>query len=170
MKYYERYVAIGELLDSVPEILKLVHADLCDALESIGREGSGECRVTSDNVLPTVIVQTVEALSLREVVVRVDDSNFLRRFVRIFDGEMMCYSTFCELKNQIQPATWKKINLALAKRAVTEELITSDDLRIDTTAYETNIHHPTDSSLLFDVYRTIAHLVRNAREINPRLP
>ncbi len=169
VEYYERYKSIGELLDRAPAILKLVHADLCEALESLGRERPRDCRITSDNVLRTLIVQVVEGLSLREVVVRVDDSNFLRRFVRVYDGDMMGYSTLCRLKNQIQPTTWKKVNRALAKHAFTEELISGDDLRIDTTAYETNIHYPTDSSLLFDVYRTVARLIEAARELDPSI-
>jgi len=166
VKYYERYMAIGELLDGAPKILQLAHADLREALESLDRERERECRITSDNVLRTLIVQMVEGLSLRETVIRIDDSSFLRRFVRVYDGDMMGCSTLCRLKNQIEPSTWKKINRALAKHAFAEELITSDDLRIDTTAYETNIHYPTDSSLLFDVYRTVARLINAARELD----
>ena len=169
VEYYERYVAIGELLDTAPTILKLVHADLTEALESLDRVCERECRITTDNVLRVLIVQMVEGLSLREVVVRIDDSSFLRRFVRIHDGDMMGFSTLCRLKNQIQPATWSKVNRALAKHAVAEELITGDDLRIDTTAYETNIHYPTDSSLLFDVYRTVVRLIESVREFDPSI-
>ncbi len=166
VKYYKRYIAIGRMLDDAPAILRLVHADLREALESVERERERDCRITSDNVLRTLIVQMVEGLSLREAVVRIDDSSFLRRFVRIHDGDMMGCSTLCRLKNQIQPSTWKKINRALTKHAFAEGLITSDDLRIDTTAYETNIHYPTDSSLLFDVYRTVARLIEAAREMD----
>lgn len=168
-EYYDRYAAIDALLDEAPAILKLVHADLREALEATDRERDRECRINTDNVLRVSIVQMIEALSLREVVVRVDDSAFLRRFVRVYDGEMMGYSTFCRLKNQIRPETWKKVNRALAKHALARELITGDDLRIDTTAFETNIHYPTDSGLLFDVYRTIARLVGAARDLDPRV-
>lgn len=164
--FYKRYAAIGELLDSTPRILQLLHADLCEALDSLERERQRECPISSDNVLRTLLVQRIEGLSLRETVVRIDDSDFLRRFVRVYDGGMMGYSTLCRLKNQIQPATWKKINAALAKQAVEEGLITGADLRIDTTAYETNTHYPTDSSLLFDVYKTVARLIGRARELD----
>ena len=35
---------------------------------------------------------------------------------------------------------------------------------MDTTAYETNIHYPTDSSLLWDSYRTSARLMKDAAD------
>src|SRR5207244_5254098 len=37
-------------------------------------------------------------------------------------------------------------------------------LRVDTTACETNIHYPTDSSLLWDGYRVISRLIARVRE------
>jgi IS5 family transposase len=40
-------------------------------------------------------------------------------------------------------------------------------LRIDTTAYETNIHYPTDASLLWDGFRTLARLLRQTKEDHP---
>ncbi len=39
-------------------------------------------------------------------------------------------------------------------------------LRLDTTAVETNIHWPTDSSLLWDAYRVLERLIGQAREVD----
>jgi IS5 family transposase len=104
---------------------------------------------------------------LRGIVVRIDDSNFLRRFTRIDNGPMMDYTTLCKLKNAIRPETWEAVNRGLAEHAVRRELIDGDRLRLDTTAVETNVHYPTDSTLLWDVYRTLDRLIRQAREIDP---
>ena len=90
-------------------------------------------------------------------------------FVRIYSGPMMDFTTFCTLKNAIQPKTWKKINELLTGGAVEQERISGEKLRIDTTAYETNIHWPTDSSLLWDTYRVLCRLVNTAREIDPEV-
>jgi IS5 family transposase len=114
-----------------------------------------------------LICQVLEGESQRGIVVRVDDSPRLRRFVGLGNGRMMNYTTYCKLKNQIRPETWEKINEALVKSAVEAERVCGEGLRLDTTAVETNIHYPTDSSLLVDVYRVLARLVRRAREIDP---
>lgn len=168
-EYHERYRRIDELLGGVPQILQRVHADLRKSLERANRQRSRRCRYTSDNVLRLAICQVIEGASLREIVVRVDDSNFLRRFCRFGPDKMMGHTLFCSLRNSIRPQTWKAINRLLAKHALDGGKITGDELRVDTTACETNIHYPTDSSLLWDVYRTFARMIHAARELDPSL-
>ncbi len=167
--YYERYEAVSTVLDESPEIVDLIHEDLKEALKSTAtKDRSGKnFQYTSDTVLRILLCQITEGLSLRGVVIRIDDSQFLRRFVRIYSGPMMDYTTLCRLKNCIRPATWKKVNQALAQYAVQEKLIDGEQLRLDTTAVETNIHWPTDSALLWDSYRVLARLIEQAREIDP---
>lgn len=167
-EYYARYESVSTVLDQTPEVLDLVHRDLKKALESVNRDRRGRRpEYTTDQVLRILICQVLEGASLRGIVVRIDDSNFLRRFTRIDNGPMMDYTTLCRLKNSIRPETWKAINRRLARHAVRQELIDGAQLRLDTTAVETNIHYPTDSTLLWDVYRTFDRLIRQAREIDP---
>jgi len=168
--YYEQYEAVSTFLDENPEIVDLIHKDLKDALRAASSKDRSDTnfQYTSDTVLRILICQIIEGLSLRGVVIRIDDSHFLRRFVRIYSGPMMDYTTLCKLKNCISPKTWKKVNEALARYAVRESLIDGEQLRLDTTAVETNIHWPTDSSLLWDTYRVLARLIEQAWEINPR--
>jgi len=167
-EYYARYEAVSTVLDQAPKLLDLIHNDLQRSLEQINREGRGRRpEYTTDNVLRILICQVLEGASLRGIVVRIDDSNFLRRFTRIDNGPMMDYTTLCKLKNAIREETWKAVNRCLAEYAVQRELIDGDRLRLDTTAVETNVHWPTDSSLLWDVYRALDRLIRLAREIDP---
>jgi len=168
--YFEKYERTSDILDENPEILDLAHQDLKDALvnasskESKGNDGG--FNYTSDMVLRAILCRKIEGMSFREITVRIDDSQSLRRFVRIYDGPMMDYTTLNRLENSIRPETWKKINRALAVGAVKAELISGEFLRADTTAVETNIHYPTDSSLLWDVYRVLARLIEKARAID----
>jgi len=170
-KYYAKYDAISAILDENPEIVNTIHIDLTEALEEAvveDRHGA-KFKYTSDTVLRILLCQIIEGCSLREIVIRIDDSNFLRSFVRIFNGPMIDFTTFCRLKNRIKPETWKQVNELLARAAVEGQLITGDQLRLDTTAVETNIHWPTDSSLLWDTYRTLAQYIERIREIDPVL-
>lgn len=164
--YFRRYATIDRILRATPEVLDLAHRDLKKALEG-ERKRNRAFDYTSETVLRMVIVQALEAESQRGLVIRIDDSCFLRRFVGICNGKMMDPSTYCRLKNAIRPETWKRINRALSDAAVEAEWISGEALRLDTTAVETNIHYPSDSSLLWDVYRVVARSVRFAREIDP---
>jgi len=168
-EYYAKYEAISKILDETPMLLELVHRDLEAALEEENRESErrGAFVYTSEMILRLCLCQVLEGASLRGIVVRVDDSHCLRRFTRIHEGPMMGHTALCRLRNAIRPETWKAVNEALAKAAVKRELITGEELRLDTTAVETNIHWPTDSSLLWDSYRTLGRLIGEVREIDP---
>lgn len=62
------------------------------------------------------------------------------------------------------------MNRILAEYAKQQEKISSEKLRLDTTVYETNIHYPTDSSLLWDSFRTLARLLQQIQQELPQLP
>ena len=167
-QYYAKYQAISRVLDENPQILDYVHRDLEKALREKPRGGKHgrPCTYTSDTVLRILICQVIEGEQLRGIVVRIDDSHFLRRFVRIDDGEMMDFTTLCRLRNAIDLETWQRINRALTRSALEAGAIEGDALRLDTTAVETNIHWPTDASLLWDIYRVVARWMRAAREVD----
>ena len=162
--YCERYEQISKVLSAHPELVDRLHEDLAEALKATRARRGKRYKYSSDTVLRIQICQLVEGLSLRETIVRIDTSEFLRRFVRLYSGPMMDYTTFCKLRNAVRPETWKSVNQLLAKAAVREGHLCSDQLRLDTTAVETNIHWPTDSSLLWDAYRTLARLIEETRE------
>ena len=118
-EYYARYEAVSTVLDQTPKLLDLIHNDLKRSLDQVNREARGRRpKYTTDNVLRILICQVLEDASLREIVVRIDDSNFLRRFARIDNGPMMDYTTLCKLKNAIDNNTWKAVNRCLAQYAV----------------------------------------------------
>jgi len=168
-QYYAKYKSVSSILDENPEIVEAVHRDLKKPLKYAtvkGKDGRPH-KFTSDQVLRILLCQTIEGASLREIVIRIDDGNFLRRFVRIYNGPMMDFTTLDKLKNSIRPKTWKKVNRLLGKYAVEKDLISGEKLRMDTTAVETNIHWPTDSSLLWDTYRVLARLIDRTRELDP---
>ena len=114
--YFRRYAAIDRILRETPAVLDLAHRDLKKPLAA-ERKRDRKFDYTSETVLRMVIVQKIEAESQRGLVIRIDDSCFLRRFVGIHNGKMMNYTTYCKLKNAIRPETWKRITRALTESA-----------------------------------------------------
>jgi IS5 family transposase len=169
-EYFQKYETISSILDENPKIINLVHKDIGGVLktESAKDKGGAPFKYSTDTIIRILVCEGVEGLSLRGVVIRIDDSHYLRRFVRIDSGPMMDFTTLDRLKNAIRPSTWKKVNRLLARYAVLSALVTGKSLRLDTTAVETNIHWPTDSSLLWDVYRVLARLITQARELDDK--
>jgi IS5 family transposase len=115
------------------------------------------------------VVQFIEQHSFRDVVVLVENSEFLQSFVRLGINPMMDYSFLNKAFGVLREATWQAINQVLAQYAVEQGMISPEKLRMDTTVYETNIHYPTDSSLLWDSFRTLAGLLRQVQQELPQL-
>lgn len=169
--YFARYAFMSDFLDSHGEIVDRAHRALKKPLSKAKYKGpQGQtCTYSSDTVLRLCLVQRLEGTSVRGTIVRVDDSPRLREFTRIHNGPMMSHGTFNRLANAIPPATWHAINSLLAKAAAAEGLITGEQLRMDTTAVETNIHWPTDSGILWDTYRVLDRNVQAIRKLCPTL-
>src|SRR5258708_3202707 len=90
-KHYSLYKAIAEILDKNPDILNAVHADLCAGEKKEKRNIEG---VSSETVLRMAVVQKVECLSLRDLIINVADSDMLRFFCKIYDDPMIDFTTF----------------------------------------------------------------------------
>ena len=96
-EFYDRFAAVSEILHKVPRVLNLVHKDMAKAIEqenSSNRKKGRSCNYTSENVLRILIVEKILGVSLREVVVRIDDSYMLREFTKIYGGPMMSHSIY----------------------------------------------------------------------------
>jgi len=161
--YRARYRTISQVLDKNPGILEAVHRDL-------QKLSQGDCRgrrgdFTSENILRALVVQDMEGLPFREAVIRIGGDPFLQDFLRMRKKAVMDYSFLDKCFLAIRPETWKRVNELLGRYAVATEAINPKVIRADTTVVESNIHHPTDSSLLWDTWRVATRLLKRAREI-----
>lgn len=163
--YRARYRAISQVLDENPEILDLVHLDLqkLSAGDSRGRAGD----YTSENILRALVVQHLEGLPFREAVIRIGSDPFLQDFLRMRKKAVMDFTFLDRCFLAIRPTTWKRVNDLLGRRAVQQNVVDAAVIRTDTTVVETNIHYPTDASLLWDTWRVASRLLKQAREIDP---
>ena len=153
-QYREKYERIVRMLEENPQVLTAVHRDLAMYLSE--SKNGRKSTYTSEQVLRALIVMFVEGLSYRDVVVQIENSEFLRRFVGLGVGPMMDFTFLSRAFGVIREETWKRINDLLAEYGKAKEKVTGEKLRVDTTAYETNVHYPTDASLLWDSFRTLA--------------
>jgi IS5 family transposase len=163
--YHERYNRINTILDENPAILEAVHIDLSRPCSETGRQST----FSSEQFLRMIVVMVIEGDSFRKVIVRVSESDFLRNFTRIFSGKMMGFTELETAVKNITPETWEKINALLQRYAKRKKRISGKRLRLDSTVCETNIHYPTDASLLWDSFRVAARTMRQIVAVEPGL-
>ena len=77
--------------------------------------------------------------------------------------------TLIRLAQALGPEVWKQIQAHLVQVARQRQVVRGRKLRVDTTVVETNIHHPTDSSLLGDGVRVITRTLHQIRQVVGRL-
>jgi IS5 family transposase len=162
--FREEYKRIHEQLQKYPEILEAAHRDLeklCKPDPVRGRRPD----FTTENLFRAILVMQIEGMSYRDTTVRIAESITFQNFCRLGKKETINHTLLCSAFNALTPETWRTINQFYAIRMTHEEKINIDNIRADTTVVESNIHYPTDSSLLWDAYRTIDRLWTHALDL-----
>ena len=83
-----------------------------------------------------------------------------RRFTRFFEDPIPDFSSFSRTFALFGPDGTAQIHQRVVQKAKEQKLVRGRKLRIDTTAVETNIHYPTDSSLLADSLRVMTRCLK----------
>ena len=79
-QYRKKYEDIGKLLEANPKILDLAHQDFSKLSQSKKGRESG---YTSEQILRAVVVLFLEGAAYRDMVILVENSDFLRSFVKL---------------------------------------------------------------------------------------
>jgi len=158
--YRLKYQRLSDLLDENPQLLTLAHKDWSALLSSSRKGRSG---YSSEQLMRALLVMFLERKSYRGTAILIDISEKLRHFVRLAPGQAIDFTFLNRAYNALGPATVDQMNSILNQYALCQQLISGEKQRMDTTAYETNIHYPTDSSLLWDSFRTISGLIKRIR-------
>jgi len=164
-EYENKYNRISEILDENSEIVDLVDREL----KGVCRPGNkGRKSIyTTEILLRALIVQQLESMPLRGTEILLSHDLFLQNFIRLGNRKAPSYALLCQALKAIRPQTWEKVNKVFTLYALENQHIDPSCLRVDTTVVESNIHYPTDVSLLGDSFRVLYRLLGQAREQCP---
>ena len=148
--------SISDFLDDHEEMIKAVRRDLQRGLKNpeTGRSG-----LTPPQVLRSLILMRVKNWDYRELRERITDGYTLRQFTDFYCQPVPKHDAFNRAFNRLTPQTLQAVNDLVVQAAVDVGLEEGQKLRVDTTVVQTDIHHPTDNTLLWDVIRVVTRLV-----------
>ena len=86
-------------------------------------------------------------------------------FARVGGGKMPDAKTIGRWGVAVGPEVLKQIHERVVKIAVDQGVVTGRRMRVDTTVVETNVHYPTDSSLLGDGVRVLVRTMKKITKI-----
>lgn len=125
-----------------------------------GREG-----IAPDRLLRCCVLKHLKNWSFRELERELRGSLVYRKFTRFDSDQTPTYSAFNKLFKVLGPKVTRAIHERVVARAQEEKIAPGRKLRTDTTVVESNVHYPTDSSLLGDGIRVLTRgLTRIAGE------
>ena len=163
----EELAEIGEILDCDPSLVNLVGSDLGKGLRFPQRGARG---LSPFLVLRALIIKQMHGFSYEELAFHLTDSVSFRAFCGIDPGQRGPKRSALQ-KNikRIRAETLAAINTAAIKRACADGYEDFDRVRYDSTVVACPIHHPTDSSLLWDCVRVLTRNLARLRELVPGL-
>jgi IS5 family transposase len=150
--------AISDRLERHPEFLDWVLEDLQPTqVDPTGRRG-----MTVETIFRAAILKQHTGFSYRELAFYLDDSRTFQAFVRL-DRWAPSESALHSGISAISWKTWEKIHRSLVREAANQGVERGRMTRTDSTVMESNIHEPSDSSLLWDGVRVMTRLLQEGQ-------
>jgi len=154
------FQVISSILDENSTIYELAKKDLCRGKNSDdGRKG-----MTGEQAVRAAVAQRIGGLSYRDLAFHLKDSKTYHKFSRLAFDARISFKTLNENIKMLRPKTLEAINRVIVWAAADKKIDDFKKVRYDSAVVETNIHHPTDSTLLVDCVRVITRLVKRAAD------
>jgi IS5 family transposase len=153
---------IDKVLDD-DELVQLIKHDFGQRYAKTLATGRASSPV--EVLLRMLAVKRLYGWTYRETEWHVNDSLVLRWFCRIYWESVPDYSTLDKWGLTLQPETLHAFNDRVSALACQLKVTHGRKLRTDGTVVETNIHYPTDSSLLADGVRVLGRMLKRAQGV-----
>jgi IS5 family transposase len=171
VEFLRQGVRLDPLLEKITGFIgkhpELAEAIRCDLERGVKNPKTGRRGLSPNQVLRSLILMRIKNWDYRELRERINDGYTLRNFTGFHSQSVPKHNAFNSAFNRIRPVTMNTINDAVIAAAVADGLEDGKKLRVDTTAVETDVHWPTDATLLWDVVRVLVRLIGRLREIVP---
>ena len=125
----------------------------------------GRPSTTSEVILRLLLLKHLRDWSFVDLTREVRANLVYREFTRIGGGKVPDDKTVSRLARQLGPDVVEQLHQRVVQIAIEKKVASGRKLRVDTTVVETDIHYPTDSSLLGDGVRVLTRVMKRVEEI-----
>ena len=144
-------------------LLLLIQQELakrCQKSKTRGRKAT-----PAEVVLRMLLLKHVRDWSYETLTREVRANLVYRQFTRIGGAKVPDDRTMGNLARQLGPEVIAQLHRRVVEIAQEKKIATGSTMRVDTTVVETDIHHPTDSSLLGDGVRVLTRLMKKVTAV-----
>jgi IS5 family transposase len=120
----------------------------------------GRLGAPAEIVLRMLLLKHIRNWSFDVVEREVRPNLLYREFTRVYAGKVPDSKALGRQAMALGPEVIEQIHQRVVEMAVENKVVQGRKMRVDTTVVETNIHYPTDSSLLGDGNRVLTRLMK----------
>lgn len=146
--------------DQLLEIVQAALSQRCQKSKTRGRPGA-----PAEVILRLLLLKHMRDWSYEELAREVRANLVYREFTRIGGGKVPDDKSMSRFGRQLGPEVVKKLHQRVVSIAQEKKVIQGHKLRVDTTVVETNIHYPTDSTLLSDGVRVLTRVMKKVTAV-----
>jgi transposase, IS5 family len=155
------------ILEMHPEFLDYVKDDIMSGQKS-SNFGRGDMP-SVDQILRAAIYKEVKGLDYRGLAEAQGDSRSCAEFIKLDPNRFYGFTMYQSYISKISSESLSKLMFALNRIAITEGLENIEQFRQDSFVVESNIHYPTNNSLVWDCikesYRLLDQLSKEVSDL-----
>ncbi|MCL4484590.1 MAG: ISNCY family transposase [Bacteroidetes bacterium] len=153
---------IDTILELHPEIYHIFKSDIIgnEDINNFGRKDTP----TVEQIVRAAIYKEMKGYDYRELEYAQSDSRICATFIKLDMRSPFCFQTFQKYISRIKEDTLHKVLVEVIKIAADEGYEDISKIRQDSTVVKSNIHYPTNNSLVWDCIKESHRLLSHLKE------
>jgi len=156
------FCVIDTILESRPDLILMLKSDIVGSEEasSFGRKDTPSV----EQIVRGAIYKEMKGMDYRELEYAQIDSRICELFVKLDGRKPFSFQLFQKYISRISPESLHRLLVEVNKIAVCEGYENVQSISQDSTVVKTNIHYPTNNSLVWDCVKTSTRLLAQLKQ------
>lgn len=156
------FCVIDTILESRPDLILMLKSDITgnDRPSTFGRQDTPSV----EQIVRAAIYKEMKGMDYRELEYAQSDSRICETFIKLDDRNPFSFQMFQKYISRIKPESLHRLLVEINKIAISEGLEDVKSVSQDSTVIKTNIHYPTNNSLVWDCVKTSTRLLSQLKD------
>lgn len=156
------FCVIDTILESRPDLILMLKSDILgeERASAFGRQDTPSV----EQIVRAAIFKEMRGLDYRELEYAQSDSRICENFIKLEGREPFSFQMFQKYISRVKPESLHRLLVEINKIAISEGLEDVQSVSQDSTVVRTNIHYPTNNSLVWDCIKTSTRLLEQLKQ------
>ena len=156
------FCVLDTILENRPDIIRMFEKDILgnEQRSTFGRQDTPSV----EQIVRAAIFKEMRRLDYRELEYAQNDSRICTTFIKLDEREPFSFQMFQKYISRISPETLDRVLVEINRIAIVEGFEQLQSVSQDSSVVESNIHYPTNNSLVWDCIKTSTNLLSKLKE------